>query len=67
MSRRSQDSLIEDLKLIRDVRKGTRRQSENPMRTASFAKEDRKPINRIKLIEVVKVPMSRDDNVYRNN
>jgi len=37
------------------------------MRTASFAKEDRKPINRIKLIEVVKVPASRDDNVYRNN
>jgi hypothetical protein len=67
--------MIEDLKLIRDVKKGgrgDRRQSDAALRTASFAKDDRKAgsIGRLKLIEVVKLakPKTRnDENIYQNH
>jgi hypothetical protein len=75
MTSKHDDSLIEDLKLIRDVKiggRGNRRQSDAALRTASFAKDDRRAgsIGRIKLIEVVKVakPKSRnDENIYQNH
>jgi hypothetical protein len=70
-SRRSGEPLIEDLNLIRDVRKGERRKSEAALRTASFAQDERRSNHgRIKLIEVFKVPKSRNDqenNVYQIN
>lgn len=75
MTSKNGDSLIEDLKLIRDVKKGgrgNRRKSDAALRTASFAKDDHRAgsIGRIKLIEVVKVakPKSRnDENIYLNH
>ncbi len=49
--------MVEDLNLIRDVKKGERRKSEAALRTASFAYDDRKSNHgRIKLIEVFKEP-----------
>ncbi len=52
---RRKNEFAEDLNLIRDVKKA-RRKSENGLRTASFAQDDKRNIGRVNLIDIIKAP-----------